>query len=153
MTMMKNLQIQQIDNKLRALGAFEGMFRPSVGWIKTIRTTLGMSLEQLGRRLSLPRQNVQAIEKREMDGAITIKSMQEVAKALDMELVYVFLPKDGSLDALIDRKANELATRIVTRTSHSMKLEDQENTNQRIERAIKERAAAIKNEMPRTLWD
>jgi len=150
---MKNLQIQQIDNKLRKLGAFEGMFRPSVGWIKTIRTTLGMSLEQLGRRLSLPRQNVQAIEKREMDGAITIKSMQEVAKALDMELVYVFIPKDGSLDALIDRKANELATRIVTRTSHSMKLEDQENTNQRIERAIKERAAAIKNEMPRTLWD
>ena len=34
-----------------------------------------------------------------------------------------------------------------------MKLEDQENSKQRIEKAIEERATIIKNEMPKTLWD
>jgi hypothetical protein len=70
-----------------------------------------------------------------------------------MELVYGFVPKDGSLDALIDRKAKELATQIVMRTSNTMKLEDQANSARRITKAIEERAVAIKNDMPKILWD
>jgi hypothetical protein len=34
-----------------------------------------------------------------------------------------------------------------------MKLEDQANSASRIEKAIKERTAAIKKEMPKILWD
>jgi hypothetical protein len=34
-----------------------------------------------------------------------------------------------------------------------MKLEDQGNTNKRIEKAIRERAEEFKNEMPKVLWD
>jgi len=64
-----------------------------------------------------------------------------------------FNPKDGSLDALIDRKARELATKIVLRTSNTMRLEDQENSRERIQKAIEERTEALKNEMPRSLWD
>lgn len=63
------------------------------------------------------------------------------------------MPNDGNLEALIDRKAKELATKIVLRTSNTMKLEDQENSKQRIAKAIEERAAIIKKEMPKTLWD
>ena len=70
-----------------------------------------------------------------------------------MQLVYGLVPKDGSIEALIDRKARELALRIVSRTSNSMKLEDQENTKQRLKKAIEERAAIIKNELPKMLWD
>jgi len=57
------------------------------------------------------------------------------------------------LEELIDRKAKELAIQIVLRTSNTMKLEDQENTKQRIEKAIREMATTLKNEMPKTLWD
>ena len=39
------------------------------------------------------------------------------------------------------------------RTSHTMQLEDQENTEQRIQTAIKEKADEIKGEMPKYLWD
>ena len=70
-----------------------------------------------------------------------------------MQLVYGFVPKDGTLDDLIERKAKELAIRIVSRTSNTMKLEDQENTKQRLKKAIEERTANIKNEMPKMLWD
>jgi predicted DNA-binding mobile mystery protein A len=96
---------------------------------------------------------VQEMEKREKDGAITLQSLREVARALDMNFVYSFVPKDGSFEALIDRKARELATRIVTRTSQSMRLEGQENSPRRIEKAIEERTEAIRNEIPKTLWD
>jgi hypothetical protein len=83
----------------------------------------------------------------------TIKSLREIAHALDMQLVYGFVPNDGSLDALIEKRATELATKIVLRTNNTMKLEDQGNTNERIKKAIKERANEIKNEMPKILWD
>lgn len=126
---------------------------PPTGWTKAIRSALGMSLQQLGNKLGITRQSARAIEEREKDGSITIKSLREVGKALDMQLVYGFVPNDGSLDALIERKAKDLATQIVLRTSNTMKLEDQENTRQRIEKAIEERAFAIKNEMPKILWD
>ena len=53
-----------------------------------------------------------------------------------MQLVYGFVPNDGSLDALIERKASELAAKIVHRTSNTMKLEDQENSKDRIEKAL-----------------
>jgi len=70
-----------------------------------------------------------------------------------MELVYGFVPKDGSLNLLIDRKAKDLATKIVLRTSNSMKLEDQENSRKRIDKAIKEKVKSLKMEMPKILWD
>lgn len=138
---------------MQAFEAVQNIPEPPTGWVKAIRIALGMSLDQLGRKLSITKQSTQAIEEREKDGSITIKSLREAANALDMELLYGFVPKDGSLEILIDRKARELATQIVMRTSNTMKLEDQENSKERIEKAIEERAIAIKNEMPKTLWD
>ena len=149
----KSLQIQQLNGKMLAFASLQKITPPPTGWVKAIRTALGMSMLQLGNRLSITKQSVQDIERREKDGSITIKALKETARALDMQLIYGFVPNDGSLEALIDRKAKELATHIVQRTSNTMKLEDQENTKQRIEKAIEERAAIIKNEMPKTLWD
>lgn len=126
---------------------------PPNGWIKAIRTAIGMSMQQLGNKLSISRQAVLDIEKREKEGAITIKSLREIAHAMDMELVYGFVPNEGSLDAMIEKRSIELATKIVMRTANTMKLEDQGNSKNRIEDAIKERAAAIQNEMPKILWD
>lgn len=149
----KSLQIQQLNDKMMAYSSLQKIAPPPTGWIKAVRTAIGMSLQQLSSRLSITRQSVQEIEQREKDGSLTIKSLREAAAALDMQLVYGFVPKDGSLDALIDRKAKELAKQIVLRTSNTMKLEDQENSKARIEKAMKERATEIKNEMPKTLWD
>ncbi len=126
---------------------------PPTGWIKAIRTAIGMSMQQLGNKLSVSKQGILDMERREKDGSITIRSLKEIGRALDMQLVYGFIPNDGSLNALIEKRATELAAKIVLRTSNTMKLEDQGNTNQRIEKAIKERAEEIKNEMPKILWD
>jgi predicted DNA-binding mobile mystery protein A len=149
----QSLQIQQLSSKMEAYNGLQKITPPPTGWIKAIRTAIGMSMLQLGKRLSITKQSIQDIERREKDGSITIKSLREAAKAMDMQLVYGFVPTDGSLEQLIERKAKELATEIVLRTNNTMKLEDQQNTKQRIEKAIQERTVEIKNEMPKSLWD
>lgn len=149
----KSLQLQQLNSKMLGFAALKQVAMPPTGWIKAIRTAIGMSMQQLGNKLNVSKQGIMDIEKREKDGSITIKSLREIARAMDMQLVYGFVPNDGSLDALIEKRATELATQIVMRTANTMKLEDQANSKKRIETAIRERAAAIKNEMPKILWD
>lgn len=149
----KSLQLQQLNNKMLSFATLNQVAIPPTGWIKAIRVAIGMSMQQLGNKLSISKQGILDIEKREKDGSITIKSLKEIGRALDMQLVYGFVPNDGSLDALIENRATELATQIVLRTSNTMKLEDQGNTQMRIQKAIEERAVSIKNEMPKILWD
>lgn len=149
----KSLQLQQLNSKMLGFASLKQVAMPPTGWIKAIRTAIGMSMQQLGNKLNVSKQGVMDIEKREKDGSITIKSLREIARAMDMQLVYGFVPNDGSLDALIEKRATELATQIVMRTANTMKLEDQANSKKRIETAIRERATAIQNEMPKILWD
>ena len=149
----KKLLLQHLEDKMAAFSKVQETPVPATGWVRASRTALGMSMQQLGNRLNITKQSVQDIERREKDGSITLKSLQEAAGALDMQLVYGFVPKDGSLNQLIERKAKELATQIVMRTSNTMKLENQENSKARIERAIKERTEQLVNEMPKILWD
>ena len=147
------LQFQQLNEKIDQLTGLQHVIVPPIGWIKAIRNGIGMSMEQLGKKLSITKQGVMDIEKREKEGAITIKSMQEIAKAMDMKLVYGFVPNEGDLEQMIEARAIEMAKKIIERTSNTMKLEDQANSKERIEKAIKERASEIINKTPKILWD
>jgi len=147
------LQFQQLNEKMDQLNGMQHVIVPPIGWIKAIRNGIGMSMEQLGKKLSITKQGVMDIEKREMEGAITIKSMKEIAMAMDMQFVYGFIPNAGSLQQMIETRALETASKIVERTSTTMKLEDQANSKERIENAIKERATEIINRTPKILWD
>ncbi len=149
----RKLQLQQLDSKLKVYSSVTNVTIPPTGWLKAVRVSLGMSMQQLAHKLSITKQSVQEIELREKEGSITLKTLSEAAEALDMKLVYGLVPKDGSLDALIDRKARELAKRIVSKTSNTMKLEDQENSKHRLKNAVEERTEILKNDLPKMLWD
>lgn len=146
------LVIQHLDKKLQAFKSLPFTI-PASGWIHAIRTALNMSLRQLGNRLSITPQSMKELEQREKDSSITLKSLKEAGKALNMQLIYGFIPLEKSLETMLENRAHEIAKEIVLRTSHNMMLEDQENSKERIEKAIKERAEEIKNEMPGYLWD
>lgn len=93
------------------------------------------------------------MERRELEGTLSLKTLRETANALDMKLVYGFIPKDGSLEKMIDRKAHDIAAKIVGRTSVTMNLEGQGNSEERLKAAIEELAYEIKTQMPKQLWD
>ena len=88
----------------------EKLTKTQIGWIKTIRTTLGMSLEQLGKKLGINKSSVARMENRESNGSITLRTMEDTGKAMDMKFIYGFVPFDGSIENLIEIKAKKLAT-------------------------------------------
>lgn len=147
------LIIQQLEKKLSLYKGLRNSETPPAGWIHNIRTALKMSLRQLAILLKMTPQGVRQIEQREKDGSITLKNLREAGNVLNMQLVYGFIPKEESLQKMIEKRAYEIAKEIVMRTSHSMMLEDQQNSKQRIEKAIQERAEEIIKEMPGYLWD
>lgn len=149
----QHLLIQQTDKKLDTFKNLKGIVVPSKGWINTFRNSLKMSLRQLGDRLHISPQSVKEIEEREVNGTITLNSLHDAAKAMDMKLVYGFVSKHESLEQMIEKRARELATEIVMRTHATMTLEDQQNSKERIEQAIEQKTAEIKFEIPKYLWD
>ncbi len=147
------LTIEQIDKKMQKFAAIADSDLPAKGWIHSIRTALNMSLAQLGKRIKKTAQSVKEIEEREQDKSLTLKRLIEVAEALNLRFVYGFVPEYSSMENLIEKKAMEVAREIVMRTSHTMSLEDQQNSDLRLQNAIKDRARKIKQEMPKFLWD
>lgn len=149
----KQLLIEQLDQKLAPFHKIEMVAVPEKGWIHTIRVTLNMTMAQLGTKLGITKQGVKKIEESEAKGSISIKSLKEVAAALELKLVYGFIPLDGTIDELINKKAQSLAETIVLRTHHNMQLEDQGISDEKIKRSIKDLAIEIKREMRKSLWE
>ncbi len=149
----RKLMIEQLDRKLLSFSDAGEIKLPAKGWINGIRITLNMTLEQFGRKLGITRQGARRIETSEASGTISLNLLKKAGKTLEMRFVYGFVPIHGSIDALIDQKANELAKRIVLRTNQTMMLENQATSKKNIERAIAELANEFKQEMTRSLWD
>jgi len=147
------LLIEQLDRKFEKLSNIDDLIMPPEGWVYSVRTALKMTLKQLGSKLGITAQSVKEIETREKMGSVTLKTLKEVGNALDMRLVYGFIPRDKTLEHMIEKKAMEVARDIVLRTSATMALEDQKNTMERIRAAIEDRAEELKREMPKYLWD
>jgi predicted DNA-binding mobile mystery protein A len=147
----KNLQIEQLDRKLTLYSNFPEA--PPKGWIHGIRTAIKMSFRQFSERLNITAQSAQEIEERERNGNISLKSLREVASALDMKLVYGFVPRESSFEKMLEKQALSVARKIVMRTDNTMQLENQGVSKGRIEKSVRELADEIKREMPRYLWD
>ena len=144
---------EQLDNKIIKLSNLGNVVVPPQGWIYSIRQGINMSLRQLGQRMSITPQSVKEIEVREKNGTISIKVLMQTAAALNMRFVYGFIPAEKTLEGMIEKRAEELARSIVERASTQMGLEDQRNSPDRINNAIQEKAAELKNDMPKILWD
>ena len=149
----KSLLITQLDQKLHPFVAIAKATNPTRGWLQTIRTSLNMTMEQLGNKLSITKQGIKKLEESEAKGSVSINTLKEVANALDMQLVYGFAPKSGSVKQLIHNKAEKLATKIVLRTHQNMQLENQAITDAKIKQAVADLTEELSKELKKTLWD
>ena len=113
-----------LDPKFRA-GTVESIrARPRGGWIRSIRTALGMSQDVLADRLGISRVAVTKLESAELHGGITITKLSEVAAALDCQLVYALIP-NTSLDDTVRRRATQIVSQQTGYVGATMALEDQ----------------------------
>lgn len=132
--------------------ASEAFAMPPYGWVKAVREALGMSAQKLADRMAVTRPRVATIEKAEMTGATTLKTMREVAEAMDCVLVYAIVPRT-SLDQIVRDQAVKRADAELARLHHTMCLENQAMVSDDLmderERLIREILAGS----PRRLWD
>lgn len=143
---------RQIDKRLKSLQDEDVFARPPRGWIKAIREALGMTAQQLGRRLGVSQPRVVKIEQAEVSGGLTLETLERAARALDCRLVYVLVPKKP-LAELARERAERLARKQIESTRHSMALEhqsvDASEEGAQIEALARELLASSSSE----LWD
>ena len=87
------LLLSQIDHRLAALRGFDLPSAPRIGWVRSIRSALGMTATALGRRLGMTSGGVRKLEDAEADEAITLSTLRKLADSLDCELRYVLVPR------------------------------------------------------------
>lgn len=142
---------KNLDKKLAFLR--EGSFaRPRSGWVRAMRDALGMSSRQLARRMGVVQSRVVALEKAEVSGATTLKSLREAAEALDCKLVYALVP-NASLDELVRKRATSKAYDQFATVAQGMMLENQSLTKAQMNEEIARLTTEILNEPLRYLWE
>lgn len=129
----------QINRRLEGLRSLKEKAFVREGWIKYMRTALGLTLEELAGLLSLSKASVAQAERREVDGEVSITTLKKMAEAMDCELVYAFVPRKD-LKTFIHDKASEKARKSLKTAGQHMKLENQKvegDEKERIERLAK----------------
>lgn len=127
------LTLSQYERRFETLRTLRDLSRVRDGWIKYMRSALGLTLGDLAKRLSLSRISVVQAERREMDGKVTLSTLKKMAEAMECEFVYSFVPKK-ELKALIHDQAIAKATKILETADLHMKLESQKVESDRTER-------------------
>lgn len=121
----KELKLKQLDDLIHRLKPKERYKKPKIGWIKLIRTTIAMSARVLGKRVGLTQSRIALIEKGEVNGTITLQTLEKIADGLECEVIYLLVPKDESLAKLREKQAYYKATTLNSYAEHHMALENQ----------------------------
>ena len=67
--------------------------RPDRGWLRAVRTALGLSQAHVAARSSMTRQAYADLEAAEERGAISLNSLRRAAEAMGAEFVYCVAPR------------------------------------------------------------
>ena len=140
---------QRLDERLLAVKRQADSPPPPKGWVRAIRDALGMTGAQLGRRIGVSAQTVDALEKSEAAGTLQLKNLRRLAEAMNCTLVYALVP-NTSLTQMVDERAREIALSDLSRVAHTMRLEAQETGNRDIEAGLD--AYIKENVRARDLW-
>lgn len=150
---IRSLRKNQLDQIFKKYQSVFSLKLKTSGWLKDIRETLGISSTQMACLLGMTRPAYYKIERSEAAQTASLKTIRKAAEAMDCRIVFAIVPKDGSLQHLIERRARQVARRILARVSHTMALENQSITMREQERQIKELANELIENRDKRLWN
>ena len=108
-----------------------------------------MSGPELARRLDVSPQSVHEFERNEVSGSIRFETLRRAAEALDCDLEYVLVPRQGLQDS-VERRAIQKATRHIEPIAHHSRLESQSVSSEAAEAQVDDLAATLVDR--RGLW-
>jgi predicted DNA-binding mobile mystery protein A len=124
---------------------------PSRGWLKEIREALGRTERQQAERLGLSGSTLHKSEQSEAEERISLGQLRKLADGLDCQLVYALVPRKPLTEVVQDR-ATQLAKEEVYGVAHTMGLEDQRPTDERIQKQVARRAEELLRGKWSNLW-
>lgn len=142
----------QIDKQLSTLKSTMSISRPLYGWIKTIRTALGMTVTQFAKRMGVSQARASFMEASEIEDSLTIKTLKEAASALNCRLVYFLIP-EKTLEESVKEQAIKTVIENSKNVSHSMRLENQAVLAKDSEDFINIQTEALIFEHPNKVWE
>ncbi|MDH4319192.1 MAG: mobile mystery protein A [Desulfobulbaceae bacterium] len=148
----KQIARRQLDKTLSMFAPAKSVPPPVKGWIRAVREALGMTGGQLAQRLKVSQPRVHKLEQGELSGALTLKTMRQVAEALDCTFVYALVPRT-SLEDTVQRQARVVAGARQQRVSHTMLLEAQGLSVEEQLASLDAAVAELVRETPTYLWD
>ena len=85
---------------------------PDEGWLRAVRLAIGLSVVEVARRLKVSKWAIYGFEKSEQEWRIKLGTLRRVAEALNCDLVYALVPREGTMQELAERRqAGEEAAR------------------------------------------
>lgn len=135
------LAIAQVNRRLKSIRRAFADAKVRSGWIRYMRQSLGMTLKKLGERASVSTGTIAQAERGEVAGKVTIATLKTMAKAMECEFVYAFVPK-VDIDVILKQEARKKAQKILAAADTHMTLEDQ-----RVSRDLKERIERLANKL------
>ncbi|GJL62869.1 MAG: hypothetical protein NPIRA04_15230 [Nitrospirales bacterium] len=150
---IKNIISKQYQDKVNMAAAkMQGLQIPPEGWLCTARKALGMSAAQLGRRLGVTRAHVSNTEKQELNGRVTLKTLEGMAEALGCRLVYAVVP-EKDIEEILAVRAKNKAFKMVEEANKHMALEEQVLSKEQIAFEVKRLEKELLKEMPSNFWN
>lgn len=141
----------QLDKTFAQLSSLKTLQPPVKGYLRSIREALGMSGKILGERLDVSQPRIVQLEKDELSGALTLKTMRQAAEAMDCVFVYAVVPRI-SLEETLRQQARIVAAKRLSRTSHTMLLEDQMVSNDEQQKMFKDKVEDLIRNVPNDFW-
>jgi predicted DNA-binding mobile mystery protein A len=144
--------IRQLDRRLNAVRPLSANARPPKGWVRAIRDALGMTTQQLAQRIGVSQSRIPELEQAEVNGNITLKSLERAAEAMGCRVVYALVPERPLADVL-RAQAEHIADRQLATVAHSMRLEDQAVEDKNVRKEQRNRQIDRLLLRPARLWD
>ncbi len=143
---------QYRDKVNQAYTRFGGFSMPPNGWLRMVRNALGMSGTQLANRLGVTKARISKAEQDELTGSVTLKTMKNMAAAMNCRFVYAVVP-ENEIEEIIKKRAFDKAREQIKSASTQMALEAQALNNKQLAFAVDELASEIIEKMPSDLWN
>jgi len=150
--MRKYFFTEQIDKKFRSvddLPEWLSNYPDFKDQIKLLRETLGMTQEQLGKKVNRSLRSIQQIESGEAKPKIS--TLNKIAEALNAELKITLIPRKNIIEFL-NEKATKKAEQLVKLTETSSALEIQSPSKKEKEARIDELRREILEKKRYSLW-
>jgi predicted DNA-binding mobile mystery protein A len=148
---LNNLRLEQIQTTVNAYAVLRTKRTPPRGWLKEVREALGRTERQQAERLNIASSTLHKSEQSEADERISLGQLRKLADALDCELVYALIPR-MPLPQVVQEQAEKLAKAEVFGVAHTMALEDQKPTDERIQKQVTRRAEELLRGKWSDLW-